>query len=633
MPDDRPLPAKTGSLPSKSIPQAKIQAFSIGTHKKSAFQRYKEEQEARKKKEEEDAAKVYEEFVASFEKDEEPKTFVRGNTIIPKVTFDHDEANATAPEGSRSIYRPEPVVKTMSAVPPPPSLYEDPTEKKEENDRPKKKRNLDMFLEEIKKEQEQREDRFRHKHSKFPPRHDPVDDSQSITSRAAFETATGSHYTGDPTTTNLYIGNLSAKVTEEILCREFSKHGPIASVKIMWPRSVEERDRQRNAGFVGFMDRRSAESALAEMDGKDLYGMVIRVGWGKAIALPPRPIYVHGEGFKTVTGYPFNAQLVQRKPAYSNAPPPGSYSHVPPPDASTTSSQSSHKDYNHSGPRLEVHVTKPADHRLLCIIHRMIERVLRYGPPFEALVMDRERRNPDFRFLFDNTSPEHVYYRWKMYSLLQGDSVDRWRTEPFLMFDEGPIWVPPELPAERRGYDDSRSNSPYSSDYSDSSEDAPKGALAPRAKRSLESMLQSLTLRRSDILEAMVFAIDHAEAAFEIVDVVASSLMEPEATIPTKLARLYLISDILHNCGVGVAGAWRLRQAFEAKLPTVFEHLNTIYRSISGRLKAEQFRLQVMAAVNSWSTSIVFAQPYIDDLVERLVKKSEAGEEAGEKES
>lgn len=47
----------------------------------------------------------------------------------------------------------------------------------------------------------------------------------------------GSFDTGDPHTTNLYLGNLSVNVTEGILCKEFGAFGPLASVKIMWPRT------------------------------------------------------------------------------------------------------------------------------------------------------------------------------------------------------------------------------------------------------------------------------------------------------------------------------------------------------------------------------------------------------------
>lgn len=50
-----------------------------------------------------------------------------------------------------------------------------------------------------------------------------------------------------------YVGNLAPDVDEEVLKREFGRFGPIASVKIMWPRDEEQRRRGRNSGFVAFM--------------------------------------------------------------------------------------------------------------------------------------------------------------------------------------------------------------------------------------------------------------------------------------------------------------------------------------------------------------------------------------------
>jgi U2-associated protein SR140 len=135
----------------------------------------------------------------------------------------------------------------------------------------------------------------------------------------------GSFDIGDPTTTNLYLGNLSPMITEDFLCREFGVFGPIASVKIMWPRTEEERERNRNCGFVSFMDRKSAEKALS-MDGiigpfsssdfsffllllsfffsfqarnlsclsclgRNILDFEMKVGWGKAVPIPAKPIY------------------------------------------------------------------------------------------------------------------------------------------------------------------------------------------------------------------------------------------------------------------------------------------------------------------------------------------------------
>lgn len=36
----------------------------------------------------------------------------------------------------------------------------------------------------------------------------------------------------------------------------FGKYGPLASIKIMWPRTDEEKARGKNCGFVAFMNRK-----------------------------------------------------------------------------------------------------------------------------------------------------------------------------------------------------------------------------------------------------------------------------------------------------------------------------------------------------------------------------------------
>ena len=71
----------------------------------------------------------------------------------------------------------------------------------------------------------------------------------------------GSFDNGDPDTTNLYVGNLAPTITEELLNEVFGKFGPINSVKVMWPRTDEEKARKRNCGFVSFKKRRDAEDA------------------------------------------------------------------------------------------------------------------------------------------------------------------------------------------------------------------------------------------------------------------------------------------------------------------------------------------------------------------------------------
>lgn len=132
----------------------------------------------------------------------------------------------------------------------------------------KKKSNLELFKEELRQIQEEREERHKYKNV-----------ARSMLSHLDSDTGTkendvGSFDNGDPNTTNLYLGNLSPKITEQQLMELFGKYGPLASIKIMWPRSEEEKSRGRNCGFVAYMSRRDAERALKCLNGCDVMGWV-----------------------------------------------------------------------------------------------------------------------------------------------------------------------------------------------------------------------------------------------------------------------------------------------------------------------------------------------------------------------
>ena len=53
----------------------------------------------------------------------------------------------------------------------------------------------------------------------------------------------------------------------------------------MWPRTAEERARNRNTGFVCFMHRKDAEDAIESLADADPLGTSRRmnIGWGKNV--------------------------------------------------------------------------------------------------------------------------------------------------------------------------------------------------------------------------------------------------------------------------------------------------------------------------------------------------------------
>lgn len=77
----------------------------------------------------------------------------------------------------------------------------------------------------------------------------------------------------------------------------------------------------------------------------------------------------------------------------------------------------------------------------------------------------------------------------------------------------------------------------------------------------LEDLIRSLTPEARRIGEVMVFCIEHSDAAEEVAECILESLSNESTVVVKKIARLYLISDILHNCGVKVNKASFYRRA------------------------------------------------------------------------
>uniref|UniRef100_A0A8C7N7K7 U2 snRNP-associated SURP domain containing n=1 Tax=Oncorhynchus kisutch TaxID=8019 RepID=A0A8C7N7K7_ONCKI len=609
----------TGKLISNSTTSAllesKLKSFSIGKMAVSKRTLSKKEQEDIKKKEDERAAaEIYEEFLAAFEGGEgKVKAFVRGG--IANAT----KEEAASDDKKGKLYKPKSRFETAAApkssfLPletPPQFLTLDKRHKT--NEKEKKKSNLELFKEELKQIQEERDERHKMKGrvSRFEPlsgmegKRSSLDSSsrRNRPSSVLDDAAPGSHDVGDPSTTNLYLGNINPQMNEEMLCQEFGRYGPLASVKIMWPRTDEERARERNCGFVAFMNRRDAERALKNLNAKMIMNFEMKLGWGKGVPIPPHPIYIPPSMVEHTlppppSGLPFNAQPCERlkNPNAALLPPP-----------------KNKEEFD----KVTLHVMSGMLLNLLSLIHRMIEFVVREGPMFEAMIMNRELSNPMYRFLFENQSPAHVYYRWKLYSILQGEAPTKWRTDDFCMFKNGSLWHPPPLnPYLHGNFEEGEGPE------EEEEEPGKKGCLKEEERDQLEEMLRALTPRKGDIAEAMLFCLLHAEAAEEIVECVTESLSILKTPLPKKIARLYLVSDVLYNSSAKVANALRNFSVyiiciikavflFETKLCQVFSDLNATYKTIQGHLQSENFKQRVMSCFRAWEDWAVYPDPFL----------------------
>ncbi len=73
---------------------------------------------------------------------------------------------------------------------------------------------------------------------------------------------------------NIYVGNLSYSLSESELRDAFAAYGEVSSVKVLMDR---ETGRSRGFGFVEMPNQNEAETAVEEVNGKEVGGRPLRV--------------------------------------------------------------------------------------------------------------------------------------------------------------------------------------------------------------------------------------------------------------------------------------------------------------------------------------------------------------------
>ncbi|KAI6032917.1 hypothetical protein F5J12DRAFT_797411 [Pisolithus orientalis] len=595
------------SFPQKGVDEMKLSQYAQGTVRKSRREKEKEAAEAKKKEEEENAARAYAEFLDAFEGEDGGRRKSSSNFV-----------RASGDSNTKTPY--QPLLKGTTESTKPPRAFraelEDPSPAPAVP-KPKGKRAMDAFLEEIKREQALREARYsRSAHGR------------SVTALAAYEGQSGSKDRGDPETTNLFVANLPANVTEQSLGTFFARHGPVGSVKIMWPRGdigsgpggdMTASRRNRNAGlsgFVSFMKRKHAEAALREFDGFDWGGSVLRVGWSKAVPMSNKPLYIasgrsrsssrsrsrgrRGSGRSTSRSYSPKRRSRSRSRSGRRS---SRRSRSRSWSRSRSHSRQRRRSYSRgrnksrsprwqSGKSPRRHEEDEGAGVTDTFIRAVAAEVKGHGLKYEENLRQWERENVKYAFLTDRRHHRHAFYRGLVE---REDTMD------------------PE-------FDDNGYNSIYSTDSAEESERerSKKTVLGRLARKRFEAMLRGLSGKCGELARCMTFSLEHAEAAREVSDLIISSLLVDSTPVPRKIARLHLICDILHNSAAPVPSAWKFRQEFQARLGVVFDHFSTIYHSFPGRITAETFKKQITSVVDIWEDWIVFPPEFTAELRARL---------------
>ena len=77
---------------------------------------------------------------------------------------------------------------------------------------------------------------------------------------------------------NIYVGNLSSETTEDELRQAFEAFGQVTSIKILKDRAT---GKSNGFGFVEMSVSEEGQTAISELNGKNMKGNAIKVEEGK----------------------------------------------------------------------------------------------------------------------------------------------------------------------------------------------------------------------------------------------------------------------------------------------------------------------------------------------------------------
>lgn len=525
--------------------------------KQSAFERQKQEAEAKRRREAAETAAVYEDFVKSFDHDDDasdsrPSNSRYGNDRPERPTLGGHALGGTGKRhfgvgtlksGPGSLGPPPTSFKSGpgSLGPPPTSFkkrsYDDfHSSRQRYPEEPRSRPGFD--------ERERERDRERDSEKSSLPVSKVFNDSDNE-EEATVNGRAEEKAVSKPT---LRLSNLPPSTSPAVIKALIPPNLTVESVKIVPPSGPQGTERKSIAAIVTL----SKDTPATEIDAAVSALQNRYLGYGYFLSLHRHlSSAAIASGLTAVqtsatVSHPFGAKRVEEKSS-GHGPHHGGYgrnyappSHYGPPGSAISRSG-----------LLHVPVKPPRDIRTLRMIHKVVESVLEHGPEFEALLMSRPdvQREERWAWIWDARSEGGIWYRWRLWEIVTGSQAKRGKPKYVPLFEGSHAWKAPEPLAYEytTSVDEIVSDSAYDTDEEDDFDDEQKEHndqedtfLNPIEKAKLAHMLARLPttlskIRKGDIARITAFAITHASrGADEIVDMIISNVESPLSYTPAN---------------------------------------------------------------------------------------------------
>eukprot|EP00924_Labyrinthula_sp_SR-Ha-C_P006607 snap_masked-scaffold_38-processed-gene-2.61-mRNA-1 protein AED:1.00 eAED:1.00 QI:0/-1/0/0/-1/1/1/0/683 len=288
----------------------------------------------------------------------------------------------------------------------------------------------------------------------------------------------------------------------------------------------------------------------------------------------------------------------------------------------------------------------------LVLIERVAEFVSLHGEDFESALMQNEKDNEEYSFLYPKSGEKHHYYRYRAFLHSNGCTffetsnkvLQMFTSDRFVYTQDSSNSVNAEFKEYFLNLQRLRSFKQKDDAIQANRKSMISGAVRPEqqaeelsvvAKREFQLLLDELSGERKLVKEVMAFCYDFAAQSEEIFqifdywmvdalglhqifdDAEAHKMVVSNNLISCLFGYLFSLSDIAENAAAAVKKSGSFRPLIEKRLPLVFLIIRRVYFHIqrsSGRFVCDAFARRISYLLEAWEERFLFPKNMVSAL-------------------
>jgi U2-associated protein SR140 len=185
-----------------------------------------------------------------------------------------------------------------------------------------------------------------------------------------------------------------------------------------------------------------------------------------------------------------------------------------------------------------------------------------------------------------------------------------WRTSIYEIYQHSDIYIQPPVIPHSQSIDVKSNTVVQSSDKQ----------LSESDETELHTLLRTVTIEQQSTTTVVEFAVSHCTAALYVIDILVDSLTLSTTPANSKLARLYILSDILYNSSnCDIRNISLYRTGIQPHIHNICQSFHCALLCQPGRISKNTLSDKVMKVLNTWTEWSIYSTDIIQQCIQIFI--------------